>query len=291
MEAQFPVCMLYVQALLATEGVDVEFTDAALRSISTSAEAANRMLDNIGARRLHTVLVRERRGRGALHADSFLMMPRALWAHCDGSKRALRCSLPRSSPQKNRKRSWARGHHRLLILRLNSFVLSYQTNSRYFCGFPNRRESWVRSASRRPRRSRRQSRRGCSGTPMWWMRPRSQRSWRRCSRSRTYRNTCFDGDTDQLTEHAVNLSHRVEIVGSHPLVHTLNWQLALAQPLIDRKAKMASFIGGTFISLPKDMKIILEVRGVRSRSIFPDALSTIWSSWGLLGHAAGGSPS
>jgi len=44
--------------LLATEGVDVEFTDAALRALSTSAEAANRLLDNIGARRLHTVLVR-----------------------------------------------------------------------------------------------------------------------------------------------------------------------------------------------------------------------------------------
>ncbi|GAX81368.1 hypothetical protein CEUSTIGMA_g8799.t1 [Chlamydomonas eustigma] len=46
------------QALLATEGVDLEFTDAALRALSQAAETANRFLDNIGARRLHTVLER-----------------------------------------------------------------------------------------------------------------------------------------------------------------------------------------------------------------------------------------
>ena len=49
------------QALLATEGVDIEFSDAALRALSQAAETANKLLDNIGARRLHTVLVRGRR--------------------------------------------------------------------------------------------------------------------------------------------------------------------------------------------------------------------------------------
>jgi len=46
------------QALMATESVELEFTDGALRAIAQSAEAANRLLDNIGARRLHTVLER-----------------------------------------------------------------------------------------------------------------------------------------------------------------------------------------------------------------------------------------
>ena len=45
------------QALLETEGVELLFTDAALHAIARAAEAANRLLDNIGARRLHTVLV------------------------------------------------------------------------------------------------------------------------------------------------------------------------------------------------------------------------------------------
>lgn len=46
------------QALLATEGVDLEFTEGALKAASQAAEDANRLLDNIGARRLHTVLER-----------------------------------------------------------------------------------------------------------------------------------------------------------------------------------------------------------------------------------------
>ncbi|KAF6260956.1 P-loop containing nucleoside triphosphate hydrolase protein [Scenedesmus sp. NREL 46B-D3] len=51
--------MLRQQAvLMATEGVDLQFTDGAVRAISKAAEDANRMLDNIGARRLHTVLER-----------------------------------------------------------------------------------------------------------------------------------------------------------------------------------------------------------------------------------------
>uniref|UniRef100_A0A383WBI3 AAA+ ATPase domain-containing protein n=1 Tax=Tetradesmus obliquus TaxID=3088 RepID=A0A383WBI3_TETOB len=51
--------MLRQQAvLMATEGIDLHFTDGAVRSIAKAAEDANRLLDNIGARRLHTVLER-----------------------------------------------------------------------------------------------------------------------------------------------------------------------------------------------------------------------------------------
>lgn len=45
-------------ALLATEGVDLEFTKDAVTEIASVAAAANAALDNIGARRLHTVLER-----------------------------------------------------------------------------------------------------------------------------------------------------------------------------------------------------------------------------------------
>ena len=44
------------KALLATEGVDLEFDDSAIRKISVIAEKANQSADNIGARRLHTVM-------------------------------------------------------------------------------------------------------------------------------------------------------------------------------------------------------------------------------------------
>eukprot|EP00878_Enallax_costatus_P013102 GHUV01013690.1.p1 GENE.GHUV01013690.1~~GHUV01013690.1.p1 ORF type:complete len:311 (+),score=125.10 GHUV01013690.1:1159-2091(+) len=46
------------QVLLATEGVDLHFTDGAVRAVAKAAEEANKLLDNIGARRLHTVLER-----------------------------------------------------------------------------------------------------------------------------------------------------------------------------------------------------------------------------------------
>ncbi len=42
--------------LLKTEGVDVEFTDDALEEIARIAEEANKRTENIGARRLHTVM-------------------------------------------------------------------------------------------------------------------------------------------------------------------------------------------------------------------------------------------
>lgn len=46
------------KALLKTEGVDLSFTDDALRHIAEIAEKANNSADNIGARRLHTVMER-----------------------------------------------------------------------------------------------------------------------------------------------------------------------------------------------------------------------------------------
>lgn len=44
--------------LLATEGIDLHFTDAALREIASIAEDVNRTTENIGARRLSSVLER-----------------------------------------------------------------------------------------------------------------------------------------------------------------------------------------------------------------------------------------
>jgi ATP-dependent HslUV protease ATP-binding subunit HslU len=38
--------------------VELRFTDAAVHALARVAEEANRLLDNIGARRLHTVLER-----------------------------------------------------------------------------------------------------------------------------------------------------------------------------------------------------------------------------------------
>jgi ATP-dependent HslUV protease ATP-binding subunit HslU len=46
------------EALLATEGVKIEFTRAALARIAAIADQVNERSENIGARRLHTVLER-----------------------------------------------------------------------------------------------------------------------------------------------------------------------------------------------------------------------------------------
>jgi ATP-dependent HslUV protease ATP-binding subunit HslU len=43
-------------ALLATEGVEVNFTEEAIEEIATLAHSVNEKTENIGARRLHTVL-------------------------------------------------------------------------------------------------------------------------------------------------------------------------------------------------------------------------------------------
>jgi len=45
-------------ALLAAERVDLEFSEDAIREIARDAERVNRSLENIGARRLHTILER-----------------------------------------------------------------------------------------------------------------------------------------------------------------------------------------------------------------------------------------
>ena len=44
--------------LLKTEGIELIFEDTAIREISRVAEEVNQQVDNIGARRLHTVLER-----------------------------------------------------------------------------------------------------------------------------------------------------------------------------------------------------------------------------------------
>jgi ATP-dependent HslUV protease ATP-binding subunit HslU len=44
------------QALMHAEGLELEFTEEALREIASMAAEVNRTVDNIGARRLHTVL-------------------------------------------------------------------------------------------------------------------------------------------------------------------------------------------------------------------------------------------
>lgn len=46
------------QALLGTEGLQLSFTDGAVKRIAVLAEEANRSEDNIGARRLHTMVER-----------------------------------------------------------------------------------------------------------------------------------------------------------------------------------------------------------------------------------------
>ena len=46
------------EALLQTEGVKLTFTETAIREVARVAEEVNRTVDNIGARRLYTVLER-----------------------------------------------------------------------------------------------------------------------------------------------------------------------------------------------------------------------------------------
>lgn len=44
------------QAMLASEGVDIEFTTGAIREVAAIAAQVNQQVENIGARRLHTIL-------------------------------------------------------------------------------------------------------------------------------------------------------------------------------------------------------------------------------------------
>lgn len=46
------------KALMATEGVNIEFTDSGIKRIAEAARQVNETTENIGARRLHTVLER-----------------------------------------------------------------------------------------------------------------------------------------------------------------------------------------------------------------------------------------
>jgi len=46
------------RALLSTENIELHFTDAAIKEISKVAEEVNTSVDNIGARRLHTIIER-----------------------------------------------------------------------------------------------------------------------------------------------------------------------------------------------------------------------------------------
>lgn len=54
-EPQNAITKQYV-SLLETEGIEVEFTDEAIRELARLAEEVNQNTDNIGARRLHTIL-------------------------------------------------------------------------------------------------------------------------------------------------------------------------------------------------------------------------------------------
>ena len=46
------------KALMATEGVSIEFTQDAIKKIAEAAFRVNEKTENIGARRLHTVMER-----------------------------------------------------------------------------------------------------------------------------------------------------------------------------------------------------------------------------------------
>jgi ATP-dependent HslUV protease ATP-binding subunit HslU len=50
--------ILQYQALMATEGIELHFEDEAIRALARIAAEVNERTENIGARRLHTVLER-----------------------------------------------------------------------------------------------------------------------------------------------------------------------------------------------------------------------------------------
>ncbi|OZM58598.1 HslU--HslV peptidase ATPase subunit [Lottiidibacillus patelloidae] len=56
-EPQFSLLKQY-EALLKTEGINIKFSDEAIRKIATIAQEVNQETDNIGARRLHTIMER-----------------------------------------------------------------------------------------------------------------------------------------------------------------------------------------------------------------------------------------
>ena len=60
------------QALLATEGLEVNFSEDGLRRIAETAWQVNEKTENIGARRLHTVMERLLEGASFSAADAGL---------------------------------------------------------------------------------------------------------------------------------------------------------------------------------------------------------------------------
>lgn len=70
------------QMLLSAEGVELVFTDAAIHEVAALAEELNRTVENIGARRLHTVLER------LLEEVSFSAPERSAAAAAEGLERA-----------------------------------------------------------------------------------------------------------------------------------------------------------------------------------------------------------
>ena len=50
--------LMQQEALMATEGITVEFTEDGKKEMAKTAHAANQTVQNIGARRLHTVVER-----------------------------------------------------------------------------------------------------------------------------------------------------------------------------------------------------------------------------------------
>jgi len=79
------------QALLATEGLQVEFTADGLRRIAETAWQVNEKTENIGARRLHTVMERLLEESSFTAADSGLNAEplRVDAAYVDGQLKAL----------------------------------------------------------------------------------------------------------------------------------------------------------------------------------------------------------
>ena len=74
-EPENALAMQY-KALLETEGVHCEFTDEAILEIASVAYVANEEMENIGARRLHTVMT-------ALLEETLFSVP-------DGGEREVR---------------------------------------------------------------------------------------------------------------------------------------------------------------------------------------------------------
>jgi ATP-dependent HslUV protease ATP-binding subunit HslU len=79
------------QALLATEGLQVEFTADGLRRIAETAWQVNEKTENIGARRLHTVMERLLEESSFTAADAGLNPEplRVDAAYVDGQLKAL----------------------------------------------------------------------------------------------------------------------------------------------------------------------------------------------------------